>query len=63
MHFYNQIITKNLIFLNIKHLKNNFTKQSVQENGFDAKGRLEPGIRYKVGFGSAGEVKIKQAPK
>ena len=44
-------------------LKNNFIKQSTQKSGFDAKGRLEPGIRYKVGFGSAREVKIKQAPK
>ena len=44
-------------------LKNNFIRQSAQESEFDAKGRLEPGIRYKVGFGSAGEVKIKQAPK
>ena len=38
--------------------KNNFRKQIAQESGFDAKGRLEPGIRYMVGFGTAGEVKI-----
>ena len=39
-------------------IKNNFRKQSAQESGFDAKGRLGPGIRYMVGFGTAGEVKI-----